>query len=473
MVNECYVLCLVFLTSWVSITAVLGDDMQSQDVKCFATALMSEASVGTDEERAAVAWTIFNRVSSPNFPNSICDVINQRSQYATNQEPTQELLDLAESLIANRGTDPTGGAVYFFSPRSMPKEGDDTSRYDIGGGLHDVTGIDKKVYFPSFTLTHEYAGDLQGVRPAYYMFYQEQSTQDTTTAPADVVLIGFPVTLTLYVHEGDADGPSISGVRVTGRDGAGHDFDQTTDSDGYVTITGISGTWSFLASADGYEPNNWDQEISETDRKDAFILKEDYVESTVENDVLFPDPNLEAAIREAINKPEGVIYAANLEDLTYFGVSQKGIKDINGLEYCTNLQRLYLGMNQISDVSPLVGLTNLQDLDLGYNQISDVSPLAGLANLQYLGLGNNQISDLSPLARLTNLQQLVLEANQISDLSPLAGLTKLQDLRLNGNQILDVSPLSELTNLQWLDLSSNDIILDLSPLAGLTTDIAK
>ena len=33
------------------------------------------------------------------------------------------------------------------------------------------------------------------------------------------------------------------------------------------------GTWSFSVSADGYETNNWDQEITETDTKDAFLQK--------------------------------------------------------------------------------------------------------------------------------------------------------------------------------------------------------
>jgi len=167
------ILMISIITCMALAATVLGEDTQGQDTKCLATALMSEASVGTYEERVAVAWTIFNRVSSPKFPNSICDVINQRYQYATNQEPTQELLDLSESLIANPGNDPTVGAIYFFSPRSMPKEGDDTSGYDVGGGLHDVAGIDKKVYFPSFILTQEYVGDLQDVRPAYYMFYRD------------------------------------------------------------------------------------------------------------------------------------------------------------------------------------------------------------------------------------------------------------------------------------------------------------
>ncbi len=134
MAKEPYLAILIFL-----ITACMGSTApvlaQGEDAKCLATTLMSEAStnVATNEERVAVAWTIFNRVSSPKFPNTICEVTNQPSQYANNQAPTQEILDLAESLIANPGTDPTGGAIYFFSPRSMPNKGESTRGYDVGG----------------------------------------------------------------------------------------------------------------------------------------------------------------------------------------------------------------------------------------------------------------------------------------------------------------------------------------------------
>ena len=83
--------------------------------------------------------------------------------------------------------------------------------------------------------------------------------------------------------------------------------------------------------------------------------------------VTFPGPNLETAIREALNKPEGAIYTSDLESLTELDVTTKSISDLTGLEYCTNLIALDLWKNQISDISPLAGLTNLQDLGLSYN----------------------------------------------------------------------------------------------------------
>jgi Leucine-rich repeat (LRR) protein len=205
--------------------------------------------------------------------------------------------------------------------------------------------------------------------------------------------------------------------------------------------------------------------------------------------VVFPDSNLEAAIRAAIDKPTGIIYAADLEKIVSLTANNSNIKNIKGLEYCTNLGRLDLYDNQITDVKPLAGLTNLQKLRMEGNQIADVKPLAGLTNLQWLGLGDNQITDVKPLVSLTNLQWLELSGNQITDIKPLAGLTNLQWLGLGdnqitdveplaglttcfllslfGNQITDVKPLAGLTNLQWLYLSGNQIT-DVEPLAGLT-----
>jgi hypothetical protein len=183
--------------------------------------------------------------------------------------------------------------------------------------------------------------------------------------------------------------------------------------------------------------------------------------------VEFPDPNLEAAIRDALDKPAGNIYVVDLLELVSLDASSYNIQNLSGLEYCVNLQELYLWDNQISDISALSGLTNLEYLYLGNNQISDISALAGLTNLYYLDLYENQIENISALANLINLQYLYLWNNQISDISALAGLTNLWGLSLWHNQISDISALSGLTNLRDLSLSYNQIS-DISALSGLT-----
>ncbi|MBA7603493.1 hypothetical protein ES703_10604 [subsurface metagenome] len=187
--------------------------------------------------------------------------------------------------------------------------------------------------------------------------------------------------------------------------------------------------------------------------------------------VTFPDPNVEAAIREAIGKPTGDIYRSDLEALTELHASDKGISDLTGLEYCVNLQELCLEGNLIGNLQPLANLINLHSLDLDDNEISDSSPLSSLINLAVLKLGYNQIDNLSSLSSLTNLTELHLMNNEINDVSPLSSLTNLSRLWLTNNQISQISSLSSLTSLTYLMLGNNEIgdISPLVPLSNLNT----
>ena len=65
--------------------------------------------------------------------------------------------------------------------------------------------------------------------------------------------------------------------------------------------------------------------------------------------VTFPDPNMDAVIRDAIGIPAGPIYDTDLQGLTYLDGGGAGISDITGIEYCTDLVELYLDRNQISN----------------------------------------------------------------------------------------------------------------------------
>ena len=207
--------------------------------------------------------------------------------------------------------------------------------------------------------------------------------------------------------------------------------------------------------------------------------------------VNFPDPGLEAAIRDAIGKPTGDILDTDLIGLAQLNANSRSISNLEGIQNCVDLTNLDLGWNWITDISPLSALanltvldlhgnnwitdispleslTNLMELDLHVNQIVDISPLSDLVNLTWLHLGSNQIVDLNPLSGLINLMELSLWQNSIVDISPLSGLTNLMVLFLGRNQITDISPLSSLTNLTKLLLEQNWTVVDISPLASLT-----
>ena len=119
--------------------------------------------------------------------------------------------------------------------------------------------------------------------------------------------------------------------------------------------------------------------------------------------VEIPDNDLETVIRHVIEKPEGDIFAWELEEITelkagrnelyYYKGTTGVIQDLTGLEYCINLEYLDISGNGIRDISPLSSLTRLKILIISDNGITDISPLASLTLLEELNLYNNGITD--------------------------------------------------------------------------------
>lgn len=113
--------------------------------------------------------------------------------------------------------------------------------------------------------------------------------------------------------------------------------------------------------------------------------------------VVVSDTALEAALRLALDKPEGPLLTDELAALPKLNAAHVGISNLEGIEACTALTELDLAGNCIADLGPLVGLTSLERLNLHGNAVADVSPLAALENLQLLWLDHNQITDPAPL----------------------------------------------------------------------------
>ena len=115
-------------------------------------------------------------------------------------------------------------------------------------------------------------------------------------------------------------------------------------------------------------------------------------------EVVFPDPSLEQAIRLAIAKPGGPIFDTDLVGVgfTSLNAAARGIEDLTGLEYATDLTEVRLYENDISDISPLASLTLLADVYLWGNQIADISALSDLPLLRFVFLHDNLILDATP-----------------------------------------------------------------------------
>ena len=210
------------------------------------------------------------------------------------------------------------------------------------------------------------------------------------------------------------------------------------------------------------------------DFPESFTPPTDTTPTTPGTVVRIPDPNLRALIAETLGKsPNAPITVEDMERLRKVDARKdRGIKDLTGLQYATNLVELYLGWysgegNQVKDLSPVAGLTNLRVLFLHHNPISDLSPVRGLTNLTDLMLYDTLVSDISPVRGLTSLTILHFHGTEVTDLSPISGLINLKNLAFSDPDLSDISPVAGLINLETI-FSWNHSISDLSALSGLT-----
>ena len=113
-------------------------------------------------------------------------------------------------------------------------------------------------------------------------------------------------------------------------------------------------------------------------------------------------------------------------------------KQLEPLKYCTKLEALDFGHNNVNDLSFLSYWPHLKRLiiiDSKY-PVTDLSPLAELHELEYVELFMQDITDLTPLANKPNLLDLNLCHNNVTDLTPLYSNTNLERLWISYNKNL-------------------------------------
>jgi Leucine-rich repeat (LRR) protein len=186
--------------------------------------------------------------------------------------------------------------------------------------------------------------------------------------------------------------------------------------------------------------------------------------------VPFADPMLAAAAARFAGSPDGILTEAQAETLEILSATREGIVDLDGIEFCANLEHLDLTGNAIVDLTPLEGLTRLQFLSVWNNDVTSLAPLERMERLLVLWADHNRIVDISPLAGLSRLGVIYLRGNRIVDLEPLRGLEKALILDVSENAIEDLSPVASLTELRRLRVFGNayDSLEPIRPLRQLT-----
>ncbi len=233
-------------------------------------------------------------------------------------------------------------------------------------------------------------------------------------------------------------------------------------------------------------------------------LVKDYPDTHIVN---FNDATLEASLRTALNRTEGVS-VEETEPLTY-GILKSLEKielydnmrmqlyhsgDLEGLQYCVNAKRLSIALfnygeehlaNRIQDFTPIGALAKIEDLVLRNMDLStvDLLPLGRLQKTEGLQLVSCALSnpetgdevDFSPLSNLTSVKLLSMmnTVNSHIDKSAFAAFTELETIIINngaaynGEEVIemDLSFLSGASKLSQCNFQMAGI-KNLSPLSG-------
>ena len=99
-----------------------GATAESLDLDLLSRIISAEAKGEPYEGQVAVGAVILNRIEHPSFPNTLAGVIYQGGAFESvsngefNKAATESCVRAAREAIA--GSDPSGGAIYYFNPKT-------------------------------------------------------------------------------------------------------------------------------------------------------------------------------------------------------------------------------------------------------------------------------------------------------------------------------------------------------------------
>lgn len=196
-----------------------------------------------------------------------------------------------------------------------------------------------------------------------------------------------------------------------------------------------------------------------------------------------PDPNFKAALLSASGASScagggsyqidtnnnGEIEVSEALEVCRLQVTNSDIYDMTGIEYFTNLEKLFCYNNSITEFNA-PSLENLETLSIANNLLTEIN-LTGLDNLGYLSITSNQLTSLD-ISGSSSMRVLQCGNNLLTSIdlnqslrSLYCGNNLLTSLNLNpsivnlecNNNLLETLDLSELSNLYQLDCSSNNL----------------
>src|SRR5215510_5813817 len=120
-----------------------------------------------------------------------------------------------------------------------------------------------------------------------------------------------------------------------------------------------------------------------------------FILSSRAQDVVIADLGLDAAIRDALQKPNGPLTTQDLLSLTNLNASSRNVSNIAGLEAARNLVSLELQLNHLTNFFLSSQFTNLSVLNLSFNSLTQCAFPDGSTNLAVVDLKSNSLTHIT------------------------------------------------------------------------------
>lgn len=187
----------------------------------------------------------------------------------------------------------------------------------------------------------------------------------------------------------------------------------------------------------------------------------------------FPDATFRSYLLSQY--PSGTITTAQLNARDTLNLAYKGISNMTGVQYFTQLKRLDLYSNNLTSIDVSAN-TKLIYLNLGYNKLTSIN-VGSNTVLQELYLQNNQLTTVS-VNNHSSLRTLWVRGNttltgfycwrDALTSVDVTGCTALLYLKIYNNyNLTGIYGLADCTNLTWLDVEDTSFS-DLSAVTGMT-----
>ena len=187
----------------------------------------------------------------------------------------------------------------------------------------------------------------------------------------------------------------------------------------------------------------------------------------------FPDATFRSYLLSQY--PSGTITTAQLNARDTLNLAYKGISNMTGVQYFTQLKRLDLYSNNLTSIDVSAN-TKLIYLNLGYNKLTSIDVNSNTV-LQELYLQNNQLTTVS-VNNHSSLRTLWVRGNttltgfycwrDALTSVDVTGCTALLYLKIYNNyNLTGIYGLADCTNLTWLDVEDTSFS-DLSAVTGMT-----